>query len=108
MPHDHDHAHDPDGVVIGLREIYDEIRTVAMQHVEIRAKLDTAIQMHTLQIDSLKDQLASATMRIIELEKRVAELERRPSVSPKAITAVVSVAIAAASVIVGIVAIIAK
>lgn len=98
--HDHEHG-DADGVIIGLREIYEQIRTVAMQYVEIKAALDTSIRMHTLQLDVVKTQVA-------ELRQRIQDLEKRPTLSPKTMTTVISVVIAATGVIVGIVSVVTK
>lgn len=95
MPGPTDHGpsgSEPEGVVIGLREIYEQIREIALQHATINAKLDTYIQMHTLQMDVLKND-------VTELRQRIGDLEKRPHVNPKTLMAVIGLVIAATSVI---------
>ena len=70
-------------IVIGLRDLYDQIQTLSAGNASLSAKVDTALITHTLAQQSIATQLSDFRADVNDHEMRIRVVESRPYISPK-------------------------
>jgi hypothetical protein len=85
-------------VVIGLRDVYDQVQTLITKQASLDGKVDLALSTQSLRNDMIVRDLSQAIAKVADLEKTVDALNARPVVTPKG----VMLAVGTVSTIVGV------
>lgn len=83
-------------IVIGLRDVYEDVRSLNTQVTRMDAKLDSALLTDRLRIDHLGGE-------VLDHETRLRSLEARPVVTPRSVWVAVSAISAVVGVIIAII-----
>lgn len=70
-------------IVIGLREVYDELRGLSKGTERLDAKLDTAINSHSIRMEAMAADIKDQGIKQEKIDARLHVLEVRPVVEPK-------------------------
>lgn len=102
LPHGDHH------VTIGLRDVYNEIQTLSHGYTRLEGKLDTALSVQTIHLNSIGREISDTQTQTRELEVRLRAVERQPVVTPRAVWTAVGVLIAALGVATGLLSLILR
>jgi hypothetical protein len=90
--HDGRSPHSSMHVVIGLRDVFDQVQMLISRQASLDGKVDLALSTQSLRNDIIVRDLSAVVAKQAELEKIVEGIQSRPVVTPKAVwTAVAAV-----------------
>lgn len=72
-------------VVIGLRDVYEQVQTLIQRQASLDGKVELALSTQSLRNDMIVRDVSQQAVKIAELEKTVDMLNARPVVTPKGV-----------------------
>jgi hypothetical protein len=95
-----------DQVIIGITDVYNEMRTLSANMSTLMGKFDTTAAINRVEIGNMQDGLVAAEKRDADYELRLRVIEQRPVITPRAMWAGIGVLIAAFGVLMTIMSVI--